>query len=188
MNKKKDPNFLIKILLLGDFGVGKTNFISCYILYSSHNSTIGVDFQFSSIEIDGELYKIQFFEIAGGERFRQITATYYKWMQGIIILYDATNQDSFDHLKYWFESIQKNANDDISLMIIGTKSDLVSEKAVDTEVAKNFADQLGISFFETSAKKNENIQESIQTFLKQLKKKATKITKENTKKKNIKLK
>ncbi|KAJ5070771.1 gtp-binding protein yptm2 [Anaeramoeba ignava] len=177
-------DYLFKIILLSERGMGK----SCLLLrytdgtYSdSYISTIGVDFKIKGFELNGKKFKLQIWEPAGSERFLTLTRSYYRGAHGIIILYDTTNQESFDDLKKWIKEIQEKGPDDANIMIMGTKIDLVSQKVIDTETGKNFAEQLGYSFFETSSKENINIDEAFELLTNQIYQRVKQIPQEKPK-------
>merc|ERR1712164_51540 len=122
MNPEYD--YLFKLLLIGDSGVGK----SCLLLrfaddtYSeSYISTIGVDFKIRTIEHDGKTIKLQIWDTAGQERFRTITSSYYRGAHGIIVVYDVTDQDSFDNVARWITEIERFAGQDVNKMMVGNK-------------------------------------------------------------------
>lgn len=147
MNPEYD--YLFKLLLIGDSGVGK----SCLLLrfaddtYSeSYISTIGVDFKIRTIEHDGKTIKLQIWDTAGQERFRTITSSYYRGAHGIIVVYDVTDQDSFDNVKQWLQEIERYASENVKKLLVGNKSDLTQKKQVDYTTAKEYADQLAIPF------------------------------------------
>eukprot|EP00177_Eucheuma_denticulatum_P000887 GFKZ01001604.1.p2 GENE.GFKZ01001604.1~~GFKZ01001604.1.p2 ORF type:complete len:203 (+),score=34.62 GFKZ01001604.1:280-888(+) len=159
MNPEYD--YLYKNLLIGDSGVGK----SCLLLRfaddtytESYISTIGVDFKIRTIELDGKTIKLQIWDTAGQERFRTITSSYYRGAHGIIIVYDVTDQESFNNVKSWLQEIDRFASEHVCKLLVGNKNDMTSKKVVDTATAKEFADSLGIKFLETSAKTSENVE------------------------------
>ncbi|RNF23004.1 small GTP-binding protein Rab1 [Trypanosoma conorhini] len=154
---------LFKLLLIGDSGVGK----SCLLLRfaddsytESYISTIGVDFKIRTLNLDGKVVKLQIWDTAGQERFRTITSSYYRGAHGIIIVYDTTDMESFNNVKTWLSEIDKFASENVNKLLVGNKCDLVLKKAVDTQMAKDFADNLGIPFLETSAKEASNVEEA----------------------------
>ncbi|KAJ6872450.1 hypothetical protein NC651_031532 [Populus alba x Populus x berolinensis] len=160
-NKKND--YLFKLLLIGDSGVGK----SCLLLrfaddsyIESYISTIGVDFKIRTVEQDGKTIKLQIWDTAGQERFRTITSSYYRGAHGIIVVYDVTDQESFNNVKQWLNEIDRYASDNVNKLLVGNKSDLTSNKVVSYEQAKAFADEIGIPFMETSAKDATNVEQA----------------------------
>ncbi|AQK73195.1 ypt homolog4 [Zea mays] len=159
----KDSDYLFKLLLIGDSGVGK----SCLLLrfaddsyLDSYISTIGVDFKIRTVEQDGKTIKLQIWDTAGQERFRTITSSYYRGAHGIIIVYDVTDQESFNNVKQWLNEIDRYASDNVNKLLVGNKSDLTANKVVATETAKAFADEMGIPFMETSAKNATNVEQA----------------------------
>ncbi|WCJ36414.1 hypothetical protein M5689_017616 [Euphorbia peplus] len=161
MNPEYD--YLFKLLLIGDSGVGK----SCLLLrfaddsyLDSYISTIGVDFKIRTVEQDGKTIKLQIWDTAGQERFRTITSSYYRGAHGIIIVYDVTDQESFNNVKQWLNEIDRYASENVNKLLVGNKSDLTANKVVSYETAKAFADEIGIPFMETSAKNASNVEQA----------------------------
>jgi len=168
---KRDYDHLFKLVLIGDSGVGK----SCLLLRfaddnftDSYISTIGVDFRFRTITINDKTVKLQIWDTAGQERFRTITSAYYRGADGIIMVYDVTSMESFDHVEEWLNEVERHASDSTSKLLVGNKADLVDEKQVSEEVAQRFADKLGISFLETSAKTSTNVDAAFHTMASEL--------------------
>jgi small GTP-binding protein len=162
----RDYDYLFKILVIGDSGVGK----SCILLRFVDNSfaetyisTIGVDFRIRTVEMDGKSIKLQIWDTAGQERFRTITSSYYHGAHGIIVVYDITDETSFDNVRQWLIEIERYASRKVVKLIIGNKSELKDERQVLTESARSFAEAHDLEFMEISAKENMNVQE---TFLK----------------------
>ncbi|KAF9532334.1 GTP-binding protein ypt1 [Crepidotus variabilis] len=165
-------DFLFKLLLIGDSGVGK----SCLLLRfaddtytESYISTIGVDFKIRTIELEGKTVKLQIWDTAGQERFRTITSSYYRGAHGIIVVYDVTDNDTFTNVKQWLQEIDRYASEGVNKLLVGNKSDLTGKKVVEYTVAKEFADQLNIPFLETSAKNATNVEQAFLTMAKQIK-------------------
>ncbi|KAJ8468080.1 hypothetical protein OPV22_030632 [Ensete ventricosum] len=161
MNPEYD--YLFKLLLIGDSGVGK----SCLLLrfaddsyLESYISTIGVDFKIRTVEHDGKTIKLQIWDTAGQERFRTITSSYYRGAHGIIVVYDVTDQESFNNVKQWLNEIDRYASDNVNKLLVGNKCDLTANRVVSYETAKAFADEIGIPFLETSAKNASNVQQA----------------------------
>jgi len=126
----------------------------------SYISTIGVDFKIRTIELNGKTIKLQIWDTAGQERFRTITSSYYRGAHGIIVVYDVTDQVSFNNVKQWLQEIDRYACENVNKLLVGNKSDLVTKKVVDMNTAKEFADGLGIPFLETSAKNATNVEQA----------------------------
>ncbi|KAJ6414941.1 hypothetical protein OIU84_003863 [Salix udensis] len=104
--------------------------------------------------------KLQIWDTAGQERFRTITSSYYRGAHGIIIVYDVTDQESFDNVKQWLNEIDRYASENVNKVLVGNKSDLTANKVVSYETAKAFADEIGIPFMETSAKNAFNVEQA----------------------------
>ena len=148
-------------MLLGDSGVGK----SCIILRYTEDTfsvnlmnSIGVDFKLKNIEIEGKKVKLQIWDTAGEERFRTITTSYYKGAHAILIVFDITEKDSFDHVKNWVADIDKFAKQGVLRILVGNKCDLEKQRNVSKEEANELAEKLGIKYIETSAKDTINIE------------------------------
>nr|AOC97467.1 Rab family protein [Volvariella volvacea] len=183
-------DYLFKLLLIGDSGVGKVRQSSDLALVQhdtyteSYISTIGVDFKIRTIELEGKTVKLQIVCVpqylisvlyicaalcTGQERFRTITSSYYRGAHGIIVVYDVTDNDTFTNVKQWLQEIDRYASEGVNKLLVGNKSDLTSKKVVEYSVAKEFADQLNIPFLETSAKNATNVEQAFLTMAKQIK-------------------
>ncbi|EQC35087.1 Ras-like protein Rab-1A [Saprolegnia diclina VS20] len=167
----RDYDHLFKLVLIGDSGVGK----SCLLLRfaddaftESYITTIGVDFRFRTVKIDKKTVKLQIWDTAGQERFRTITSAYYRGADGIIMVYDVTSQESFDHVNDWLNEVNRYASEGTCKLLVGNKSDITSRKVVSYETAKAFADSLAIPFLETSAKNAQNVEEAFLTMASEL--------------------
>jgi len=135
MSRSATYDFLIKLLLIGDSGVGK----SCLLLRFSDDSftpsfitTIGIDFKIKTIELDGKRIKLQIWDTAGQERFRTITTAYYRGAMGILLIYDTTDEQSFQNIRNWIRNIEQHAADNVDKILVGNKCDMVSDKVVET--------------------------------------------------------
>jgi len=159
-------DYLIKLLIIGDSGVGKTCFLLRFSddsFTTSHLTTIGIDFKIKTIEVDGKQIKLQIvsasqWDTAGQERFRTITQTYYKGAMGIILAYDCTDDNSFANVRNWIQQIKMHASESVAKVLIGNKCDR-PDKKVSAEQGEGLARELGVKFFESSAKNNINVQE-----------------------------
>lgn len=167
-------DYLFKLLLIGDSGVGK----SCLLLRfaddtytDSYISTIGVDFKIRTVDLDTKTIKLQIWDTAGQERFRTITSSYYRGAHGIIIVYDITDKESFDNVRQWLFEIDRYASENVCKLLVGNKSDLVNKRAVEYDASKAFADELTIPFLETSAKNATNVEQAFLTMAAQIKNK-----------------
>jgi len=165
-----ETDHLFKLVLIGDTGVGK----SCLLLRfaddnftESYISTIGVDFRFRTVRIGNKTVKLQIWDTAGQERFRTITSAYYRGADGIIMVYDVTNRNSFNHVRDWLKEVDEYANEDTCKLLIGNKDDC-PDKVVDSGTGQNFAEELGIPFIETSARTAQNVETAFTRMAEQL--------------------
>ncbi|KAJ4460008.1 putative Ras-related protein Rab-1A [Paratrimastix pyriformis] len=158
-----DYDHLFKLLLIGDSAVGK----SCLLLRfadetytDSYISTIGVDFKIRTIELDGKVVKLQIWDTAGQERFRTITSSYYRGAQGIIIVYDVTDSESFNDVQLWLNEIDRYASENVCKLLVGNKADMVTKRQVEAAQAQEFAERHSIPLIETSAKTGVNVEKA----------------------------
>ncbi|XP_054646089.1 ras-related protein Rab-8A isoform X1 [Dunckerocampus dactyliophorus] len=157
----KTYDYLFKLLLIGDSGVGKTCVLFRFsedAFNSTFISTIGIDFKIRTIELDGKKIKLQIWDTAGQERFRTITTAYYRGAMGIMLVYDITNEKSFDNIKNWIRNIEEHASADVERMVLGNKCDVNDKRQVSRERGEKLALEYGIKFMETSAKANINVE------------------------------
>ncbi|CAM4892538.1 unnamed protein product [Rotaria socialis] len=159
---KQNYDYLCKLIVVGDAGVGKSSILSRFAdntFDESYLATIGVDFKISKIERNGITIKLQIWDTAGQERFRTIISNHYRGAQGFIIVYDVTNAQSFENIKVWLDSIDRNANENAKKLLVGNKCDLTSSRVVDQTAVQKFADSLHIPYVEVSAKSSANIEQ-----------------------------
>jgi Ras-related protein Rab-8A len=135
---------------------------------------IGIDFKIRTIELDGKKIKLQIWDTAGQERFRTITTAYYRGAMGIMLVYDVTNDKSFDNIKNWIRNIEEHASSDVEKMILGNKCDIHDRRQVSRERGEQLAIEYGIKFMETSAKASINVEEAFFTLAKDIKTKMEK--------------
>ena len=151
---------LYKVIIIGDTAVGKSNILSRYVkdeFSSNSKSTVGVELGIKFLKIKNTKTKIQIWDTAGQERYRAITSSYFKGSNGCFIVYDITNEASFNNIENWYEQIQKETSKDIPILLVGNKCDLEDERKVPIEKGKEKAQSLNCAFFETSALKKINI-------------------------------
>ncbi|KAJ9591418.1 hypothetical protein L9F63_002024, partial [Diploptera punctata] len=160
-----------KVLVLGDSNVGKTCIVHRYCderYYDTYISTIGIDFKQKIINLDGIPIKLQIWDTAGQERFRTLTTAYYRGAMGILLMYDVTSLDSFNHLSYWLRNIQENASPDVVKVLAGNKCDATTQRAVEAERGEKIAENFDMPFFEVSCKDNVNIEEAFLTLARRI--------------------
>ena len=123
-----------------------------------------------TIQLEGKTIKLQIWDTAGQERFRTITSSYYRGAHGIIVVYDTTDSETFEHVKTWLHEIERYASENVNKLLVGNKSDLTTKRQVETEAAKEFADSANIPFLETSAKNATNVEDAFMTMAGEIKK------------------
>ena len=185
MEKKE---FLYKILLLGDSSVGKTCFLMRYTdntFQEIHMSTIGLDYKLKNVQLDdGKMVKIQIWDTAGQDRFRSITKNYYKGAHGIILIYDITNQKTFENVKNWINQIKEEVSNKVTIILVGNKIDDADHRVVSTEQGEKMAKDFGLMFFECSAKSGVNIDSTFNELVKKTVENYSKVKMEGEKLKN----
>ncbi|CAD8176723.1 unnamed protein product [Paramecium octaurelia] len=170
-NKKETFDWLVKILLIGDSGVGKTNVLLRFCennFQPSYLSTIGIDFKIKSIDVEGKKIKMQIWDTAGQERFKTITQTYYKGAMGIILVYSVEDRESFNNISNWMNQIKQHASENVCKLLIGNKIDVPNRK-VSKEEGESLAKQFGVPFFETSAKEGTQVSDAFYAIAKAVK-------------------
>ncbi|KAI5950892.1 SEC4 [Candida jiufengensis] len=153
-------DMIMKLLLVGDSGVGKSCLLLRFVedkFNPSFITTIGIDFKIRTIESKGKKIKLQVWDTAGQERFRTITTAYYRGAMGIVLIYDVTDSRSFENVENWFQTVTQHANEDAQIFLVGNKSDDEVGRQVSKEQGEELASKLGIPFLEASAKSNANV-------------------------------
>jgi len=171
LSKSKQFDYTFKIVMIGDSGVGK----SCILLRFADDkfnenfyATIGVDFRFKNVMVDDKSVKLQIWDTAGQERFKTITSAYYRGADGIIIVYDITDRNSFAHIKDWLDDVNKYTDDNPLKIIVGNKIDLIKDKQINNNDMKTMTAQTGIEIIECSAKDSIKINELMEIMTKKL--------------------
>eukprot|EP00930_Biecheleria_cincta_P043147 TRINITY_DN29667_c0_g1_i1.p1 TRINITY_DN29667_c0_g1~~TRINITY_DN29667_c0_g1_i1.p1 ORF type:complete len:231 (+),score=44.23 TRINITY_DN29667_c0_g1_i1:38-694(+) len=163
-SKRMQYDYLVKLLLIGDSGVGKSSLLLKYTedRFIPHMSqTIGMDFKIKMLELGGKRVKLQIWDTAGQERFHTITQQYYRNAMGVVLVYDATSEESFQNIRRWAAQIAAHGEQGTDRLLIGNKADAdPSARVVTPEQGKALADEYGIPFFETSAKSGLNVEDA----------------------------
>lgn len=153
-------DMIMKLLLVGDSGVGKSCLLLRFVedkFNPSFITTIGIDFKIRTIESNGKKIKLQVWDTAGQERFRTITTAYYRGAMGIVLIFDVTDSRTFENVENWFQTVTQHANEDAQIFLVGNKCDDEVNRQVSKEQGQELAAKLNIPFLEASAKNNSNV-------------------------------
>ncbi len=164
----QEYDFLMKLILVGDSGVGKTNILSKYLKNDfdpDSKATVGVEFGTKNIEIDNKRIKVQIWDTAGQERYKSITSTYYKGAKGAFIVYDITRKSTFDNIDKWIGDLKNNGDENMIVYLVGNKSDLNDMREVRKDEAMTKSEKFNIAFSETSALYGDNIHKIFQDLM-----------------------
>ncbi|GAA0162051.1 small GTPase [Lithospermum erythrorhizon] len=157
----EDYDYLFKVVLMGDSGVGKSNLSSRFTRNEfslESKSTIGVEFATRTICVDDKMVKAQIWDTAGQERYRAITSAYYRGAVGALVVYDVTRNITFENVDRWLKELRDHTDQNIVVMLVGNKADLHHLRAVSVENAKAFAERERTFFMETSALEALNVE------------------------------
>lgn len=172
LSDEPDFDYIFKVVVLGDSGVGKTNILTRFTnneFNSNSKTTIGVEFATKGVYIDNKYIKAQIWDTAGQEKFRAVTSVYYRGAMGALLVYDITKEQSFTNLQIWMRELYDNCDrGSMTVMLIGNKCDLEQMREVSAEKAKKFAEKNGIAFLEVSALDNINISEAFNDIITQI--------------------
>ena len=168
MGTEPEYDYLFKIVLIGDSGVGKSNLLSRFTKNEFNlesKTTIGVEFATKSIISDNKIIKAQIWDTAGQERYRAITNAYYRGAVGALLVYDITKPLTFENVEKWLKELREHAEPHIVVMLVGNKSDLKNLRGVKQEDASIFAEKHRIAFMETSALESSNVELAFQIII-----------------------
>ncbi|XP_013363787.1 PREDICTED: ras-related protein Rab-25 isoform X1 [Chinchilla lanigera] len=189
---EEDYNFVFKVVLIGESGVGKTNLLSRFTRNEfSHDSrtTIGVEFSTRTVMLGTAAIKAQIWDTAGLERYRAITSAlyppplpprYYRGAVGALLVFDLTKHQTYAVVERWLKELYDHAEATIVVMLVGNKSDLSQAREVPTDEARMFAENNGLLFLETSALDSTNVELAFETVLKEIFAKVSKQRQNNT--------
>lgn len=154
----------VKLVLVGDSGVGKSCLLDKFLDDSSTNnfiSTVGVDIRSREIHVHGRKVKIQVWDMAGHQRYRPVLASCYRGAQGVIMVYDITNMISFVNIQQWIIEVEEfSSSSSIPRLLVGNKTDLKERREVKLDVAEEFAKKHKLAYIETSVMARKNVQEA----------------------------
>ncbi|KAL0910532.1 hypothetical protein M5K25_021525 [Dendrobium thyrsiflorum] len=166
-----DYDYLFKLVLIGDSGVGKSNLLSRFTRNEFNlesKSTIGVEFATKSLNVDGKIIKAQIWDTAGQERYRAITSAYYRGAVGALLVFDVTRRATFENIERWLRELREHTDPNIVVMLVGNKSDLRHLVAVSTDDGKALAERESLFFMETSALESTNVENAFSEVLTQI--------------------
>ncbi|XP_072548506.1 ras-related protein Rab-25b [Salminus brasiliensis] len=176
MGSDEAYNFVFKVVLIGESGVGKSNLLSRFTKNEfNHDSrtTIGVEFSTRTVQLNSLTIKAQIWDTAGLERYRAITSAYYRGAVGALLVYDISKHLTYESAERWLKELYDHADPHIVVMLVGNKSDLASIRSVPTEDAKDFAEKNGLLFMETSALESTNVETAFNSVLTEIHKKVS---------------
>ncbi|KAH9946598.1 ras-domain-containing protein [Amylocystis lapponica] len=167
MSQPKAAPVNVKLLLIGNSSVGKSSLLlrfsdEQWLPEDESSATIGVDFRVHKMEVDGKKVKLSIWDTAGQERFRTITSSYYRGAQGIILVYDVANRESFDALPRWYSELETYVSPAVVKIIVGNKVDKEFSRQVTYSEGQHFAERMGSLFVEASAKTAVGVSDAFQ--------------------------
>lgn len=171
MGSDENYDYLFKLVLIGDSGVGKSNLLSRFTRNEFNlesKSTIGVEFATRSVRIQDKVVKAQIWDTAGQERYRAITSAYYRGAVGALLVYDVTRHVTFENVERWLKELRDHTDAYTVIMLVGNKADLLHLRAVSTEEATAFAETQNTYFMETSALESLNVDNAFVEVLTQI--------------------
>ena len=154
----------LKILIVGDSSVGKTNFINRFIENKFNNNymtTSGIDLKTANLEIKNKNIRIQIWDTAGQEKYKAITKNLFLKVMGAIIIFDITNEKSFNNLKNWVQMVKEECGPHMTIIIVGNKNDLIEQRKINEEEVIAYANKQKLDYIETSCKTGENVKKAV---------------------------
>ena len=175
INPCEDPtlkeDFKFKVVIVGDSSVGKTNLVKRFMnntFIKDSKATVGVEFMSKTFIINQKIFKVELWDTAGQERYKAITAAYYKGAKGAIIVYDVTNKISYDNVDKWCNELRIKGSKNISIIMIGNKTDLKENIIINSEMSKEKGNLLHVPVMETSALNASNVKEAFYLLIKEM--------------------
>jgi len=163
------PDYKMQVIIIGDSGVGKTSFMDRFVEgnhRAAYNATVGIDFKVRRLDINDKAVKLQIWDTAGQEKFNAITTAYYRQARAAIIMYDVTRPNSFANLRKWFKLVRENGRPDISIALVGNKTDQEEMRQVSATQGERLRQEENCIFFESSAKGDSNVYNVFETLAK----------------------
>ena len=171
MDLQTDYDMIFKLVIIGDSGVGKSNLLSRYLRDEFNidtKSTVGVEFGTQKLEIQNYRVKVQIWDTAGQERYKAITSAYYKGAKGALLVYDITRKETFENIDKWIFELKRNADEDITLVLIGNKCDLEDKREVSMSIGNDKAMLYNCAFIETSALSAKNVERAFKVMINEI--------------------
>ena len=160
MAEIEEYEMMVKVILIGDSGVGKTNIMSKFLknqFMEESKATIGVEFGSKLFNHEGHKIKAQIWDTAGQEKYKAITGAYYKGSKGALVVYDITQKKTFENIEKWINDLKAAGDPKITIILIGNKNDLDDKRQVSKDQGEEKARSFGCAFLETSAYSGDNI-------------------------------
>ena len=171
MSDAEEYEMMIKVILIGDSGVGKTNIMSKYLKnqFMEHSkATVGVEFGSKLFNHQGHKIKAQIWDTAGQEKYKAITGAYYKGSKGAFIVYDITRKDTFASIERWVNDLKATSDPKLTIILIGNKNDLDDKREVSKDQGEEKAKSFGCAFLETSAFSGDNLDKAFELMVKEI--------------------
>ena len=171
MDDSEEYEMMIKVILIGDSGVGKTNIMSKFLknqFLEDSKATVGVEFGSKLFIQQGHKIKAQIWDTAGQEKYKAITSAYYKGSKGALVIYDITQKETFANIEKWVNDLKCKGDPKITIIIIGNKSDLEEKRQISKEQGEEKAKSFGCAFLETSAFSGDNIEKAFEMMVKEI--------------------
>ena len=171
MAEIEEYEMMVKVILIGDSGVGKTNIMSKFLknqFMEESKATIGVEFGSKLFNHEGHKIKAQIWDTAGQEKYKAITGAYYKGSKGALVVYDITQKKTFENIEKWVNDLKVAGDPKITIILIGNKSDLEDKRQVLKDQGEEKARSFGCAFLETSAYSGDNIEKAFNLMIKEI--------------------
>jgi len=162
---------LLRIILIGDSGVGKSNIVMRYTknqFNAELTTTTGVENQTKTVTIGNQKIRVQLWDLAGQERYRSMAKAYYRGTHGVLLVLDVTKKSSFDNLIFWLNEVTEYSNTDMTIMLLANKTDISNEQAVPSNELREFAKKNNLFYEEVSAKDGTNIEKAFTILIEEI--------------------